>query len=67
MKRVTHREWWEQVPQECSVCNSALRPFIEADIAAGDALAAICERYGIPTKILVYHKLNHLDNKNETI
>jgi len=67
MKRVTHREWWEQVPQECSVCNSALRPFIEADIAAGDACAAICERYGIPTKILVYHKLNHMEHKNETI
>jgi len=67
MKRISHREWWQQTTEECCVCNSVLKEFIEADIAAEDALAAICERYGLPTKILVYHKLNHMDNKSETI
>jgi len=56
----SNREWFQSEPETCMVCTHCIRVFIEDDISQGTDIATICRRYNIPSKILIYHQLNHM-------
>lgn len=61
------KDWWQQSPEFCPACNSVHRIFVDSDLRRGEEVFIVAQRYNIPTKVLIWHKLKHVDNQNETI
>ena len=63
MIRHSKKEWWQQSPEDCLICNHVSKIFIENEILDGLDGYKTAEDFKVPSKVLIHHVEHHMDQE----